>query len=1006
MDYREQDELNRLRKKPRQKLIGGIILLVALCGFYMAYLVFSDLNVDTVFNMGIRGFEIETLSQSLEKTISLMNGVSDDNTARRMVKVALEAAICAGQNEDGTELVPCLHQDGAVIRVSNGSIEYPPGFPENFKLRKEQLTGGVNTAVPPAGTGEEEKDMVYYARIDDSLYYVEWESYSDRAKKQEELFDSNKAIAGMEKAFGMNLLLFPARAGEDGKHPLFYTSGSIDSQEYLFAEDYGITQEMISEAGRDIPGMEEADTARIQIVGMEDGGQTQLLEVDGREYEAYFLKYDSPAVGETAILVCLIPTERSVQIYSEVARVIVAVFFIIGMFSLVWYCATMRQVRDYSLSESRKRELNFRAIIRRSCSLLVIGCVIILAVSAMMLSLVRLYISCRQVDAAFASLQQRIEQNSNEADLTESIRKETYEGFAGQIVRFVENRPADVNSENLQILCDLIGADYIMLFDSRGNETVSNSRYVGLSLGTDPSSSTYDFRRLLTGTELITHDLAVDEATGEEHVMIGASYETPEKEGRYRALLLAVPGEKIYADAAETIDDVMSSLATGGLTAFSADPETGLVLHASDPSFVGKKLQDLGLPDDAIRDGCRDFLTINNKPCHVESVEIDSTLYFYAAEQSHIYNGIWLQAATAALAAAVNFVIFAVFLLVGYREFFDIWSESGDKVKKPDEIRRPGGRRKFSIDPSKRWRPGPVEYGTRAPFHIALLTAAVLLVIVIIYVGIRILFSARGSGEPLMFFIFRGDWTKGFNLFAFTRIVVLLGEVLVAVFLVKLLLYLISNALGTKGETVCRLLLNLTDYVGVIFFLYYTFYYLGFKPSTLLASLGLLSFAISLGAKDLITDIIAGLAIVFEGEYQVGDIIDVGGYRGEVLEIGVRTTKLEGRGANIKIISNRDVKNIINMTRKNSWYPLEVSISCDQSLTQIESILKEKLPHIGDEIPEIVSGPFYKGIVSIAKGSVTLSIIAECNEADYFVVQRSLNRAVQEILEEYSIKVV
>ena len=100
------------------------------------------------------------------------------------------------------------------------------------------------------------------------------------------------------------------------------------------------------------------------------------------------------------------------------------------------------------------------------------------------------------------------------------------------------------------------------------------------------------------------------------------------------------------------------------------------------------------------------------------------------------------------------------------------------------------------------------------------------------------------------------------------------------------------------------------------------------------------------------------------------------------------------------------VKNIVNMTRKNSWYPLEVSISCDQSLTQIESILKEKLPHIGDEIPEIVSGPFYKGIVSIAKGSVTLSIIAECNEADYFVVQRSLNRAVQEILEEYSIKVV
>ena len=139
-----------------------------------------------------------------------------------------------------------------------------------------------------------------------------------------------------------------------------------------------------------------------------------------------------------------------------------------------------------------------------------------------------------------------------------------------------------------------------------------------------------------------------------------------------------------------------------------------------------------------------------------------------------------------------------------------------------------------------------------------------------------------------------------------------------------------------------------------------------------------MSFAVSLGAKDLITDIIAGLSIVFEGEYQVGDIIDVGGYRGEVLEIGVRTTKLEGRGGNIKIISNRDIKNVINMTRMNSWYPLEVSISADQPIDMVEALLREQLPLIGDTIPEILSGPYYKGVISIGKGIVTLSIIAEC----------------------------
>ena len=188
--------------------------------------------------------------------------------------------------------------------------------------------------------------------------------------------------------------------------------------------------------------------------------------------------------------------------------------------------------------------------------------------------------------------------------------------------------------------------------------------------------------------------------------------------------------------------------------------------------------------------------------------------------------------------------------------------------------------------------------------------------------------------------------------------------------------------------------------------IYFALYDLGFRPGTLLASLGLISFAISLGAKDLITDIIAGLSIVFEGDYQVGDIIDVGGYRGEVLEIGVRTTKLEGRGGNIKIIGNQDVKNVINMTRKNSWVAIEIGVSADKSLAEVEKELELILPAIGKNIPDIISGPKYKGVLSIGKGGVNnLSIIAECNEEDYYSVQRALNRQIRESFEEHGIPI-
>ena len=323
-----------------------------------------------------------------------------------------------------------------------------------------------------------------------------------------------------------------------------------------------------------------------------------------------------------------------------------------------------------------------------------------------------------------------------------------------------------------------------------------------------------------------------------------------------------------------------------------------------------------------------------------------------------------------------------------------------------DEIQRGDGRRKYSKDPSKRWKPSVEEYGMHMPLHMARLALDILCILFIAAIGIRVLSSGGDGQGSLISFILRGKWAKGFNLFSITSILVLLAEVVLAVAVIRLLLRLLSSAVGTRGETICRLLNNLTGYAGAVVFVYYSLYYLGVQPGTLLASLGLLSFAVSLGAKDLITDVIAGLSIVIEGEYQVGDIIEVGGYRGEVLEIGVRTTKLEGRGGNIKIISNRDIKNVVNMTRLNSWYPLEVSIAGDQDLGAVEKLLTERLPEIGKSIPEILSGPTYKGIVSMGKGTVTLSIIAECNESDYYKVQRALNHALQRLFEENGIRIM
>lgn len=187
--------------------------------------------------------------------------------------------------------------------------------------------------------------------------------------------------------------------------------------------------------------------------------------------------------------------------------------------------------------------------------------------------------------------------------------------------------------------------------------------------------------------------------------------------------------------------------------------------------------------------------------------------------------------------------------------------------------------------------------------------------------------------------------------------------------------------------------------------LYYCFALFGVDTATLLASAGILSIAISLGAKDMVGDILAGLFIIFEGEFRVGDIVMIGDWRGTVLEIGVRTTKIEDGSKNIKIIRNSNVTDVINMTKRSSYAFCDVGIEYGESLERVENILEKEFPTIRRHLPAITDGPFYKGVVSLGDNSVNVRILVQCEEADRIQLERDLNREMKLIFDKYDINI-
>ena len=149
---------------------------------------------------------------------------------------------------------------------------------------------------------------------------------------------------------------------------------------------------------------------------------------------------------------------------------------------------------------------------------------------------------------------------------------------------------------------------------------------------------------------------------------------------------------------------------------------------------------------------------------------------------------------------------------------------------------------------------------------------------------------------------------------------------------------------------------------------------------------------VGFGAESLITDVITGVFMLFENQYNVGDIIEVSGFRGTVSSIGIRTTSITDISGNIKIINNSDMRNILNRSNNSSKAVCDFSIPYS---TDLEA-LGAKLPGILAEIHEhngavLLSVPDYLGVQELGASAIVLRFAADVPESEIYAGSRLLN---------------
>ena len=201
-----------------------------------------------------------------------------------------------------------------------------------------------------------------------------------------------------------------------------------------------------------------------------------------------------------------------------------------------------------------------------------------------------------------------------------------------------------------------------------------------------------------------------------------------------------------------------------------------------------------------------------------------------------------------------------------------------------------------------------------------------------------------------------------------------------------------------KIKTMRSLIINIIKYTIVIIVALAILSNFGINVKSILAGLGIGTALIGLAFQDLAKDLIAGFSIITEEEYEVGDTIEIDGFMGEVIAVGLRTTRIRNYKGATKIIANHYMDNLINYSTHNTLAIIDVGIAYENNEKEIEETLKGK-------IPNAIKEPELWGINELADSSVIYRVAIEVKPTTNFETERFMRKEIKKEFDEAGIKI-
>ncbi|MFD0536810.1 mechanosensitive ion channel family protein [Actinomadura luteofluorescens] len=183
---------------------------------------------------------------------------------------------------------------------------------------------------------------------------------------------------------------------------------------------------------------------------------------------------------------------------------------------------------------------------------------------------------------------------------------------------------------------------------------------------------------------------------------------------------------------------------------------------------------------------------------------------------------------------------------------------------------------------------------------------------------------------------------------------------------------------------------------------------LGLNLAPILASASVIGVAVGFGAQNIVKDFLAGLFMLLEDQYGVGDVIDVGSAKGTVEAVTLRVTRMRDVDGTVWYVPNGEIKKVGNESQNWGRAVLDIPVDINEDTEKVKEILQTTADELVADSPWsdiVLEQPSVWGVQALAGDAVVIRVVLKTVPGRQGDIARELRERVKRAFDEAGVTV-